>query len=198
MSARVKRHKLCRLMMNRHKNIKLRKTIIVNANVDFLCCFAECFYNIIRGNVPFSSAHRKKLQKYKTYVRAMSKKYKTYVRAMSKKYKTYVRAMSKKYKTYVRAMSKKYKTYVRAMSKKYKTYVRAMSKKYKTYVRAMSKKKTLDKKKRDRTDRLLPVGLPTSVVEYGYCSLARTALKVDVMEHAPKMALVDPRLLDTH
>ena len=74
MSERVKRHILGLQMFTRHKNVKLRKAIIANADADFLCCLAECSYNIIKGNVPLTAAHKKKLKKYKTYMRTLSKK----------------------------------------------------------------------------------------------------------------------------
>ena len=71
---RLKRHILCLQMLNRHTNIKLRKAIIANADVDFLCCLAGCAYNILRGNFPLSEAHKKKLEKYETYTRQLTKK----------------------------------------------------------------------------------------------------------------------------
>ena len=72
MSERFKGHILCLQMLNRHKNINLRKTIIANA--DFLCCLAECAYNIFKGKVHLTKVHKKKLKKYKHYMRTLSKK----------------------------------------------------------------------------------------------------------------------------
>lgn len=61
-------------MLNRHKNIKLHKANIANADADFLCCLAECAYNIIKVNVPLSAVYKRNLQKYRTYLRKLSKK----------------------------------------------------------------------------------------------------------------------------
>ena len=72
MSEHVERHILCLQMLNIHKNIKLRRAIIANA--DFLCFLTECANDIIKGNVPLCPVHKKKLKKYNNYMRTLSKK----------------------------------------------------------------------------------------------------------------------------
>ena len=56
-------------MLNRHKNIKLRKAVIANANADFLCCLAECVYIILKGNVPLTTVHKKTLKVQASHAR---------------------------------------------------------------------------------------------------------------------------------
>ena len=69
MSELVKRHILCIQALNRYKNNKLRKAILANADADLICALAECAYNILKGNVPLTPTHRRRLKELRELVR---------------------------------------------------------------------------------------------------------------------------------
>ena len=74
MSDLVKRHILCIQALNRHKSTKLRRAIIANADADLLCALAECAYNILKKNIPWSDLHRRRLSKYRTKLRELAQR----------------------------------------------------------------------------------------------------------------------------
>ena len=74
MSELVKRHILCIQALNRYKNNKLRRAILANADADLICALAECAYNILKGNVPLTPTHRRRLKKYRKELRELAKR----------------------------------------------------------------------------------------------------------------------------
>ena len=74
MSELVKRHILCIQALNRYKNNKLRRAILANADADLICALAECAYNILKGNVPLTPTHRRRLIKYRKELRELAKR----------------------------------------------------------------------------------------------------------------------------
>ena len=74
MSELVKRHILCIQTLARYKNNKVKKAIIANADAHLLCALAECAYNILKKNIPLTELQRRRLSKYRTNLRRLSKR----------------------------------------------------------------------------------------------------------------------------
>lgn len=66
--ASVKKH-LPVLQLVQKAKPKLRKSIIVNCELDFLKTLDECIYNTLNGNIQLKDTEKKKLQKYKAVLR---------------------------------------------------------------------------------------------------------------------------------
>lgn len=48
---------------------KLRKSILLNCELDFIKTLIECIYNTLKGNINLSESEKKKLKKYKSILR---------------------------------------------------------------------------------------------------------------------------------
>jgi hypothetical protein len=55
-------------------NPKLRNAILLNSNDDFIKAVLEIIMNTINGNVKICDKIKKKLKKYKSYLRELSKR----------------------------------------------------------------------------------------------------------------------------
>ena len=70
----MKRHVLCLELLQRIKNRKLRKAILVHSDSDLICSICECAWNILRGNVSLTPKEKSKLRKYKKHLRTLASK----------------------------------------------------------------------------------------------------------------------------
>lgn len=72
-SKRIKRNLLAIQALAR-ANQSLQKSMISNANKDFIESLVECAMNIIRGNVPLSSPEFRRLKRYHSLLKDLTKK----------------------------------------------------------------------------------------------------------------------------
>lgn len=70
--ASVKKH-LPVLQLVQSAKPKLRKSILLNCELDFIKTIDECIYNTLKGNIPIKDSEKKKLQKYKSTLRKILK-----------------------------------------------------------------------------------------------------------------------------
>ncbi|MEG7522068.1 MAG: hypothetical protein M3H12_03090 [Chromatiales bacterium] len=61
-------------MLQRTKDVKLRKAVIGAASADFIGGLCDCAHNILRGNVTLTASQRKVLRRYKHYLRKLTVK----------------------------------------------------------------------------------------------------------------------------
>lgn len=73
MSARVRKQADVLKVLAKGKPA-LCKAIVKGADQDLLRCLCECSHNILKGNVPLTSAQKAKLTRYKKELRAVAKK----------------------------------------------------------------------------------------------------------------------------
>lgn len=66
--ASVKKH-LPALALVKDAKPKLRKTIILNCDLDLIKTINECVYNTLAGNIPLTDKEKEKLKKFKTILR---------------------------------------------------------------------------------------------------------------------------------
>lgn len=52
---------------------KLRKSIILNCDLDFIKTIDECIYNTLNGNLPLKDSEKKNLKKFKAILRKVLK-----------------------------------------------------------------------------------------------------------------------------
>ena len=73
MSARLQKHSstLCFLCKSKPSVIR---SIIKDADKDFIDCVSECCCNVLKGNVALTSKQKSKLLKHKTALRSVAKK----------------------------------------------------------------------------------------------------------------------------
>ena len=73
MSARLQKHgsTLCFLCKSKPSVIR---SIIKDADKDFIDCVSECCCNVLKGNVALTPKQKSKLLKYKTALRSVAKK----------------------------------------------------------------------------------------------------------------------------
>jgi hypothetical protein len=70
MSSRVREHAV-QLEMWRDASPKLRKQILHYCGKDFLNCVCECIKNVLKGNVPLTSAQKQKLSRHRNKLRVL-------------------------------------------------------------------------------------------------------------------------------
>ncbi len=73
MSERLKKQALLLKLLATAKP-KMSKAIIGAADGNLIMCLCECAHNVLKGNVPLSKAHLKRLKRYRTHVRALVQK----------------------------------------------------------------------------------------------------------------------------
>lgn len=73
MSARIRRNALALKSLALAKSV-VQQTMINMGSKDFIMSLVECATNILRGNVPLKSPHKKKLKRYHKYLKELSKK----------------------------------------------------------------------------------------------------------------------------
>ena len=70
MSSRVHKHAV-QLKMLRDASLKLRKQILHHCGEDYLNCVCECVKNVLKGNVPLTSAQKQKLSRHRNKLREL-------------------------------------------------------------------------------------------------------------------------------
>ena len=70
MSNLVHKHAV-QLKMLRDATPKLRKQILHHCDKDFLNCVCECVKNVLKGNVPLTSAQKQKLSRHRNKLREL-------------------------------------------------------------------------------------------------------------------------------
>ncbi len=73
MSERLKKQALL-LKLLASATPKMGKAIIGVADGNLIMCLCECAHNILKGNVPLTKAHLKRLKRYRADVRALVQK----------------------------------------------------------------------------------------------------------------------------
>ncbi len=73
MSARVRRHAAVLKVLAQAKP-PLCKAMIRGVGKDVVHCLGECAHNVLKGNVPLTSAQKTKLTRHKKGLRALTKK----------------------------------------------------------------------------------------------------------------------------
>ena len=66
-----------------HSVGKKRRDIIRKCDNDLIYSLSECYHNVLKGNVPLTSAHKVKLRRHKHNLRKLSTK-KTSIKARKK------------------------------------------------------------------------------------------------------------------
>lgn len=66
--ASVKKH-LPVLQLVQKAKPKLRKSILLNCELDFIKTIIECIYNTLKGNINLTDSEKKKLKKFKSTLR---------------------------------------------------------------------------------------------------------------------------------
>lgn len=74
MSARLKKNVAMLKLLAKAKPL-MSKAIIGAADHELILCLCECAQNILKGNVPLSKCHLKRLQRHRKDVRALVKKH---------------------------------------------------------------------------------------------------------------------------
>lgn len=70
--ASVKKH-LPVLQLVQKAKPKLRKSILLNCELDFIKTLDECIFNTLNGNIDLSESEKNKLKKYKAVLRKILK-----------------------------------------------------------------------------------------------------------------------------
>lgn len=70
--ASVKKH-LPLLKLVQVANPKLRKSVIISCDLDFIKTIIECIYNTLNGNFPLTDKEKTKLKKFKLVLRKILK-----------------------------------------------------------------------------------------------------------------------------
>src|SRR6267154_1827945 len=74
MSKRLHRHVNLLKALYKAKSVTRRKLLKKHCDGDFVCCITECVRNLLKGNIPLSSAQKKKLSVKKNILRQLALK----------------------------------------------------------------------------------------------------------------------------